>query len=276
MMRAILAIAHLTWLEARRRRVVLAALICGLGFQVVFAALLYMTPMGGDPVQDLLTTIRLQAFSLLGLYAVNFLVAAFAVMLPVDTLSGEIASGVMQTLAAKPVRRMDILLGKWLVYWVMLAGYILLMTLGVVGIMWLLRGFTQGNLPAAMGLMLLEASVLLSITFAGGARLSTVTNGIVAFAFFALAFIGGWIEQIGVMVGSPASRYIGTAISLVVPTDALWRLAMYVLQPVAIAQRQLGPFSSGSVPSLAMVWWAVAYTLGVFALAARWFQRRPL
>jgi ABC-type transport system involved in multi-copper enzyme maturation permease subunit len=275
-MRAILAIAHLTWLEARRRRIVLAALICGVGLQVVFAVLVYMTPKGGDPVQDLLTTIRLQAFCLLGLYAVNFLVAAFAVMLPVDTLSGEIASGVMQTLAAKPVRRVDILLGKWLVYWLMLAGYILLMTLGVVGSMWVLRGFTQGNLPAAMGLMLLEASVLLSITFAGGARLSTVTNGIVAFAFFALAFIGGWIEQIGVMVGSPASRYIGTAISLVVPTDALWRLAMYVLQPVAIAQRQLGPFSSGSVPSLAMVWWAMAYTLCVFAIAARWFQRRPL
>jgi Cu-processing system permease protein len=275
-MHAILSIAHLTWIEARRRRIVLAALLCGLAFLLVFAAAVHFIPPNPGGAGSLLNRIQLQSMSLLGLYAVNFLVAAFAVMLPVDTLSGEISSGVMQTLAAKPVRRIDILLGKWLVYWLMLAGYILLMSLGVVGIMWFLRGFGQVNLPAALGLMQLEASVLLSITFAGGARLSTVTNGIVAFAFFSLGFIGGWIEQIGVIVGSPASRYIGTAISLVVPTDALWRLAMYVLQPPVMSRIQLGPFSSGSVPSMGMVWWAVAYAVAVSGLAARWFQRRAL
>jgi Cu-processing system permease protein len=275
-MQAILSIAHLTWIEARRRRIVLAALLCGLAFLLVFAAAVYFIPPNPGAAGSLLNRIQLQSMSLLGLYAVNFLVAAFAVMLPVDTLSGEISSGVMQTLAAKPVRRIDILLGKWLVYWLMLAGYILLMSLGVAGIMWFLRGFAQTNLAAALGLMQLEASVLLAITFAGGARLSTVTNGIVAFAFFSLGFIGGWIEQIGVIIGNPASRYIGTAISLVVPTDALWRLAMYVLQPPVMSRIQLGPFSSGAVPSMAMVWWAVVYALAVFGIAARWFQRRAL
>ena len=38
-------------------------------------------------------------FTLAGLYAVNFLSAMAAVLLPIDTLSGEIASGVAQTLA---------------------------------------------------------------------------------------------------------------------------------------------------------------------------------
>jgi len=275
-MQGILAIAHLTWIEARRRRIVLAAVLCGLAFLLVFGTVIHFTSIDPVPVSSPLNRIKLQAMSLLGLYAVNFLVAAFAVMLPVDTLSGEIASGVMQTIAAKPVRRIDILLGKWLVYWLILAGYILLLSLGVVGIMWFLRGFAQVNLPAALGLMQLEASVLLSITLAGGARLSTVTNGIVAFAFFSLGFIGGWIEQIGVFVGSPASRYIGTAISLVIPTDAMWRLAMYLLQPPVMSRIQLGPFSSGAVPSMAMVWWAVAYAVGVFWLAARWFRRRAL
>jgi len=64
-----------------------------------------------------------RSVTLAGLYAVNFLVIALAVMLPVDTLSGEIASGVMQTLASKPVRRAEIVIGKWLVYWVLLAAY---------------------------------------------------------------------------------------------------------------------------------------------------------
>jgi len=275
-MNGILAIAHLTWLEARRKRILLAALLCGLAFLLLFAAAVYFMPAGRGPAGLLRVRIQLQATALLGLYAVNFLVAAFSVMLPVDTMSGEIASGVMQTLAAKPIRRVDILLGKWLIYWLMLAAYAVLMSLGVVGEMWLLRGFVQHNLLPALGLMQLEASVLLSITMAGGVRLSTVTNGIVAFGCFALAFIGGWVEQIGVLVGNPASRYIGTAISLVVPTDALWRLAMHLLQPPVMSQMQLGPLSSVSVPSLAMVWWSLAYVVGMLLVAARAFQRRPL
>ena len=276
-MNGILTIAHLTWLEARRRRIVLAAAICGLAFLMVFGIAVYFMPHptargpGG-----LLAQIQLQTMTLAGLYAVNFLVVAFSVMLPVDTMSGEIASGVMQTLAARPIRRSDIVLGKWLVYWLMIGAYILFMAFGIVAEMRFLTNFTQHNLLPALVLMQLEASVLLSITIAGGVRLSTVTNGIVAFAFYAMAFIGGWIEQIGVLVGSPSSRYIGTAISLASPIDALWRLAMHVLQPPVMTQIQVSPFASGSVPSMAMVWWSVAYVVVVLALATRGFQRRAL
>jgi Cu-processing system permease protein len=60
------------------------------------------------------------------------------------------------------------------------------------------------------------------------------------------------------------------------PTDALWRLAMHLLQPPAMAQVLVTPFSPASVPSPAMVWWAVAFVIGVLALAVRWFQKRAL
>src|SRR5882724_11007444 len=158
----------------------------------------------------------------------------------------------------------------------MIGAYILFMALGIVAEMRFLTNFTQHNLLPALMLMQLEASVLLSITIANGVRLSTVTNGIVAFAFYAMAFIGGWIEQIGVLMGSPSSRYIGTAISLASPIDALWRLAMHVLQPPVMTQIQVSPFASGSVPSPAMVWWSVAYVVAALALATRAFQRRAL
>jgi Cu-processing system permease protein len=276
-MNAILTIARLTWLEARRRRIVLAAVLCGLAFIAVFATAVYFMPNRGPPGGNtLFIRFQLQAMTLAGLYAVNFLAVAFAVMLPVDSLSGEISSGVIQTIAAKPVRRSDILLGKWIVYWLMLAAYILFMVAGIVGSMWALKGFVQQNLLPALAFMQLEASVLISITIAGGVRFSTVTNGIVAFGFYALAFIGGWIEQIGVVLGNAASRYIGTAISLVTPVDALWRLAMHSLMPSGLSPVQLTPFSSASVPSMAMVWWSVAYVVAVMFFATRLFQRRPL
>jgi ABC-2 type transport system permease protein len=273
----ILTIARLTWIEARRRRIVLAALLCGLAFIAVFSTALYFAPHR-DPnaANALMMRIQFQTMTLAGLYAVNFLAIAFSVMLPVDSLSGEIGSGVMQTIAAKPIRRSDILLGKWIVYWLMLAGYILLMVAGVVGAMWFFTGFVQQNLLPALGLMQLEVSALLSIVIAGGVRFSTVTNGIVAFAFYAVAFIGGWIEQIGVVLGNAASRYIGTAISLVSPVDALWRLAMHSLVPPVMNQVQVTPFGSASVPSMAMVWWSGVYVVVVMFLAIRAFQRRAL
>ena len=273
---SVLTIAQLTWLEARRRRIVLAGLVCGFGFLLVFALAVYFIPANATPRPILQRQIELQMLTLAGLYAVNFLVIALAVMLPVDSLSGEIASGVMQTIASKPIRRADIVLGKWLVYGLMIGAYILLMAGGVVLLMRLITGFTQQHLAPALALMWLEAAVLLSVTIAGGVRFSTVTNGIVAFAFYALAFVGGWIEQIGVMVGNATARYIGTAISLVAPTDALWRLAMNRLQPPVMAQVMINPFSPASVPSAAMVWWAAAFALGVLALAIRGFQQRAL
>jgi len=275
----LLTIAHLTWLETRRRRIVLAGLLCGLAFLLVFALSVYFAqhyrPPAG-PLSLLQVQMQLQVVTLAGLYAVNFLVVAIAVMLPVDSLSGEILSGVIQTLASKPIRRAEIVIGKWLVYWAMVAAYIVLLAGGVVLLMRLITGFTQQHLPVALALMWLEATVLLSIAIAGGVRFTTVTNGIIAFAFYVLAFFGGWIEQIGVMLGNSNARYVGTAISLVSPTDALWRLAMHMLQPPVMAQVLLNPFSPASVPSAAMVWWAVAFVIGVLALAVRGFQNRAL
>jgi hypothetical protein len=45
--------------------------------------------------------------------------------------------------------------------------------------------------------MLLGATTLLTLSIAGGTRFTTVTDGIVVFGFYAIAFIGGWIEQLG-------------------------------------------------------------------------------
>ena len=275
----IITIAQLTFIEMRRRRLVLAALGCGAGLLLLFAAAVYLITHGPPPprpVSLVQSRIQLQLVELAGLYCVNLLSAAVAILLPIDTLAGEIASGVMQTLASKPVRRWEIVLGKWLVFFVLSAAYIALMVGGIVLAMRLTTGFTQAHVPAATGLMVLQASVLLGIVMAGGARLTTIANGVVAFGYYTIAVIGGWIEQIGVMVGSTDARHIGTAISLVSPTDAVWRRAVHLLQPPIMSEVTITPFAGPSVPSDAMLWWAAAFALGALLLAMRWFGRRPL
>lgn len=275
----LLEIARLTWLEARRRRLWLAALAGALMFLLTFTlAVHFIDPMrhARRGISLLQARLDLQLLALAGLYAANVLTCAVAILLPLDTLAGEIHSGVMQTLAAKPVSRGAIVLGKALGFWVMLAAYVVLMVGGVALAMRWSAGFSQSHVLAAMGFMLLEATVLLALVIAGGTRLSTLANGIMAFSFYAVAFIGGWIEQIGVALGSADARYVGTVISLISPTDALWRLAMHVLEPPVMSQAMMTPFTPLSVPTAAMVWWAMAFAGVTLLGAVLGFQRRDL
>ena len=124
----IFTIAHLTLFEARRKRIVTAAALCGAAFLTVFALGLF--GVFNDLARKQATFIERQTTIVLltvaGLYAVTFLSVLFAVLLPVDAISGEIDSGVMQTIASKPIRRSDVLLGKWLGHWVVVATYLIL------------------------------------------------------------------------------------------------------------------------------------------------------
>jgi ABC-type transport system involved in multi-copper enzyme maturation permease subunit len=279
-MRGTLLIARLTWLETRRRRIALAALVCGLLFLLVFASAMYFgfrrAAAGEGVVDPVGMRVAATVLTVAGLYVVNFLVVAVAILLPIDSLSGEISSGVIQTLASKPVDRAAIVVGKWLAYLGMTAAYLALLGGGVVLSM---RWFADYQAPAVlapMALMLLGAAVMLSITIAGGVRFSTITNGIVAFGFYGVAFIAGWMEQILSMFGNSAARHVGTVVSLLSPADAMWRRAAYEMQPVATVVLRNGPFGVVSVPSAAMVGWAVAFVIAVLAFAAWLFRRRPL
>jgi Cu-processing system permease protein len=277
-MKRLLTITHLTLHETVRRRIVLAALICGLACLTLFAIGFYFVDRDGRAhgISLLERRMMLTFLLLAGLYAVNFLTVLTAVLLPVDTLSGEIASGVMQTLASKPIRRVEILLGKWLAYWLMTAGYLVLMGGGVLLIGRVLAGVTPPGIGQGLLLMLLEGTVLLTLTIAAGTRLTTIANGVVVFGLYGLAFIGGWVEQIGAMAGNDAARRIGIIVSLIMPSESMWQLAAHHMQPPVMRQLQMTPFSPASVPTPAMVGWAAAYAALTLVLAIRQFGRRPL
>jgi len=192
-MRRMLVLAHLTLHEALRRRVLLAALLGGVAFLILYAVGFHFVTR--DFAHNPRTTLVEKRFAvtmltLAGLYAVNLLSVMSAVLLPVDALSGEIASGSIQTLAAKPVRRAEIVLGKWLAYVVVVMAYLIGMAGGVLLIARVFGGFTPPNPAAGLPLMLIEVVLLVSVSIAGGTRLSTVTNGMAAFGLYGRAFIG--------------------------------------------------------------------------------------
>ena len=96
------------------------------------------------------------------------------------------------------------------------------------------------------------------------------------FGLYGLAFIGGWVEQIGLVRQQLAARYVGTVASLIMPSESMWQLAAHHMQPRLMRDLHLTPFSPASVPSSAMVVWAVGYTLVALVAALQGFRRRPL
>ncbi len=127
-----------------------------------------------------------------------------------------------------------------------------------------------------LALILLEVTVVVSLSLLCGVYVSTLTNGVVLFMLYGLAFIGSWVEQIGTFFQSPATSDIGIISSLILPVEALWRLAASSMQPQVLNNFNFSPFSVGAAPSGASVVYAVGYVIVLLLLAMRAFSRRDL
>jgi Cu-processing system permease protein len=276
---AIWIIAQLTLREAARRKILWAALILGLAFLALYGVGVHLIQreIVRERTAENFVREMYNFLAMAGLYVVNFLVVMMTVLTSVDTLAGEIASGTMQAIATKPLRRFEVVVGKWLGFAAMLALYLALLGGGVAALTFALTGYVVPRLAAGLGLMLLEGVTLLSVSILGGAMFSTLANGVLAFGLYGLAFIGGWIEQIGSLLHSEAAVNIGILSSLLMPSEALWKRAAFEMQSPLV--RDLGgmtPFSATSVPNERMILYAVLYIAVTLALALRQFSHKDL
>ncbi|HVP14672.1 MAG TPA: ABC transporter permease [Terriglobales bacterium] len=278
-MRGFLTVARLTAHEAVRRRILHAALVCGAAFLVLYGIGFHFVERdlrAHGALSMLQRAMMLDFFVLAGLYAVDFLCVATSVLLPVDSVSGEIASGVMQTLAARPIRRAEILLGKWAGHLALVLAYMLVMAGGVLAIARLMGHFTPPQVVPGLALIGLECALLVTLSIAGGTRFATITNGLIVLGLHGLAFIGNWVEQIGAIAGNDAARNVGTVASLVMPSESLWQLAAWLMQSPVMRGLHATPFATASTPSGAMVLWAAGYLAVVLLAGLRRFQTRAL
>jgi Cu-processing system permease protein len=280
-MNTILTLARLTFHEAWRRRMVVLALLLGavyiLLYSVGFGLITREISSEGTPA--FLIPAAYNMLLITGLYIVHFLAVMLAIFASVDVVSGEIASHTIQTIITKPVQRWQVLFGKWLGNAAMLLVYLLLLGGGVIGSTFLQVGYLPPNPIQGLLVIMLEGLVLISLSMLGGTRLSTLTNGVTLFMLYGLAFIGSWVEQIGTVFQSEAAVRVGIITSLVMPVETLWRRAAHVMQPSVAGfdiDNFMTPFGAISVPSPAMVVYAVVYAVAALLLAVRAFSRRDL
>mgnify|MGYP006292448843 CR=1 FL=1 len=276
-----LVIARLTLKEAARRRILLAAVALGVVFLATYGfGIHFIRRDMARQQQHLQRVVSVPMYSFLatsGLYVVNFLTLSLTVLTSVDTIAGEIDTGTVHVVATKPIRRRDILLGKWLGFVTMITVYLLLMAGGVMGLTRVVLDYGVRHPVRGMALLWLNQVLILDITLLGGTRVSTLASGVLAFAAYGVAFIGGWIEQIGAFLGNETTVVIGILSSLLMPTEALWRRASFEMQSALAGAAPPTPFTAVvSVPSPAMIVYAVIYATAALALAIHSFDHRDL
>lgn len=291
-MKSIWVLTGMTFREAIRRKIVLTGLVLGVCFLLVFSVGFYMITsqiqlaraaqaraheeISSQLASNVVDRESENMLTLAGLYAVTFLSIAMAALLGADTLSGEINSGTIQTIVTKPIRRSDVVLGKWLGFAGLLALYFLLMGGGTVASVYIQSGFVPDHLLAGLGLIYLETLLVMTISLMFSSIFSALATGGAVFGLYGLAFIGGWIEQIGSILNSPTAIKVGIVTSLIIPSESLWRRAAYEMQSPLSGILNMSPFGTTSVPSGLMIVYAVLYLLVALALAVRFFQKRDL
>lgn len=271
-------IARVTFLEVTRRKILWTALLAAVAFLALFGTGVHYQEL--DLRQSQMNPLlRYQIFATIlqvGFYAVDMLAVIMTVLISVDTISGEIASSTIHAMATKPLARWEILIGKWLGYACMVGAFVGIAFGGVVAIGHFIahvvpRGAWQGAL-----LIYFECLVVLSATFLFGTWFTTLTNGVIVLGMHGIAFIGGWLEQIGAVTHSTRLIDIGIISSLILPTEAIWRRAAYVMQGAVARTMDFSPFGARSAPSGWMLAYAGLYLVACVVLALRRFRRRDL
>ena len=288
-MKNIFTLAQMTFREAIRRRIVLTGLLLGICFLIIYSIgfhYIYTSVRAAETslqnssqpkaVVRIADTEGVNTLLLAGLYAVTFLSIAMAALLAADTLAGEINSGTIQTIVTKPIRRMDVVFGKWFGFASLLLLYFLLMAGGTVLSIWIQTGYAPNHLITGLGLIYFEAILVMTISMACSSAFSALATGGIVFGLYGLGFIGGWIEQFGAMLQNQTAIKVGIIASLIIPSESLWKRAAFEMQTPLAGVLGMSPFSTVSVPSPLMIGYTVLYLLAMLTVAIRVFDKRDI
>src|SRR5712691_7974430 len=139
-------IARFTLQEAVSRRLILAVVLISLGYVGLFALGFHFAydkalENSPNPETRLSLGVAFATLTLFGVYVVNYLASFLALFLSVGAVSSEIDTGTLHAVLARPLRRSEFIVGRWLGYAVMIAAYIVAMTGLVLLIARLIAGY---------------------------------------------------------------------------------------------------------------------------------------
>ena len=282
-MNSVWTIATLTVREAVRRKLVAA-------FALISVVLVILSGWGFYRLSHNVgftsgeTHVALPEAVILFMFMFSFVVALSASAIASPAISGEIDSGVLLTMVARPIRRSDVLLGKWLGLTTLLAAYTALVCGVLVAIVYWASGYVAPNPAAAAAYLLVEGVVLLTFVLLLSTRLPTLAAGVIGIALFGIAWLAGVVGALGTTFHIGAMHTASVISRYLLPTDGLWHGTIYYLEPSWWVGQQLSgppevqgePFLATSPPSWPYLAWAGVWLLLVLVLGVVSFERREL
>lgn len=284
----VLTFTALTLREAARRRllVVLAVLtIVSVGLTTLGIG--NLVALGREEgVAQFEIEIAVSQILIFTAFMFSFVMAMTAAFLGAPAIASDIESGVAQAVLARPIRRSDLLVGKWIGLAIVTAAYATISGLLQIGAVGVVTGYLPPEPVAAVLYLTAESLVLLTLALALSTRLGAIAAGAICVVSFGLAWMAGIVGAIAVAFDAESLRRTLDAAKLMLPTETLWRGVVFSLEPPAFllatglgprgAVAAANPFFADTPPALPSLAWAVVWVVAVLALAAWSFERREL
>jgi ABC-type transport system involved in multi-copper enzyme maturation permease subunit len=286
----LLVLARITLVEASRRRLLLALAVLtivviaftGWGFGKITE--IRSGDPGSPPIPPAEAKLIASQLLTLVMFMFSGVLALTSVLVAAASISGEAESGVLLAMLARPLSRAEVLLGKALGHAAVVAGYA---AAGVALELLAVRLAVGYTPPHALFLFLFlaaEGVVMIALTMALSTRLSGMTAGVIALGAYFAAWLGGVVGAIGAAFQNAAITNVGAASRLLLPSDGLWRGALWSLEPstvLAAAQAagrdaSANPFFAPAPPPVAYDAWCAFWVAVVLGVALWSFARREI
>ena len=283
-----LTIARLQLQELLRRRLFLVLLL--LTVVVIglttwgFSRIPSLGEAQGRPISDVQRAAVASQLLILVMFMFSFVLAFSAVFAASPAISAEVESGITLAMLARPITRLEYVVGKWLG----LLATVLIYATPAASIQMVLVQIVVGYSPPHplefLAFVVGEAVVILTFSLLLSTRFAGMVGGVSGLILWGLAWMGGIVGGVGLVFDNATLTHVGTASKLILPTDGLWRGAVWSLEPASLiaAARAAGaaaaanPFFAADPPADLYLAWCVIWILFVLALAVWSFTRKEL
>jgi ABC-type transport system involved in multi-copper enzyme maturation permease subunit len=281
-------VARLTVQEASRRRLLLALVILTLlvvGFSAWgFYKITTVTRSDGSVLPAQQVTLITSQLLIVVTFVYSGVLALSAAVVAGPLISSEVESGLLLSMLARPMRRSEVVIGKWLGLAVLVAIYAAGSALLEIAAVDSATGYVPPHPIDLIVYVGTEGLALLSLGLLLSTRLSGTTGGVIALVAWLMGWIGGVVGDIGVGLQNQAIENVGTISHLILPTDGLWRGAVYAMEPdaVLVTLRAAGtigranPFAAVDPPPIEFLAWVVVWFAIMLALSIWSFRTREI
>ena len=283
-----LVVARLTVQEASRRRLLLALVILTLlvvGFSAWgFNKITTVTRSDGSLLPAVQVTLITSQLLIVVTFVYSGVLALSAAVVAGPLISSEVESGLLLSMLARPMRRSEVVIGKWLGLAVLVAIYAAGSALLEIAAVDWATGYVPPHPIELIVYVGTEGLALLSLGLVLSTRLSGITGGVIALVAWLMGWVGGVVGDIGVGLQNQAIENVGTISHLILPTDGLWRGAVYAMEPDAVlatlrAAGTIGranPFSAVDPPPTEFLLWVVVWFGIMLGLSIWSFRTREI